>query len=89
MIDSKTINVVNRIMQQYGYDESLEQTSLEMIDCLNLVDKNKGLLKLFDRYDRDELTKEEQKAIYKFKVKFDNIINHKNEITENNQIIGE
>lgn len=59
MIGSKFINIVNRILQNYGIEESKDRTSLDLIDCLNAIEKNKNLMNLFDKYDKGELTQDQ------------------------------
>lgn len=86
MLNDKTINVVNRIMKNYGYEETLDKTSFEMLDCLNVVYKNKNLVDLFDRYDKDKLTKEEKMSIKTFKHDISNIINNKDDKDNNKKI---
>lgn len=86
MIDSKFINIVNRILKNYGINESLDKTSLDMIDCLNSIEKNKHLMNLFDKYDKGELSIEQITINYDngiFK-EIDNIIKKNNELIENN-----
>lgn len=80
MLDAKTINVINRIMKECGYEESIDKTNIEMLDCLTLVDKNRQLISLFDKYDKDMLSDNEKKDIINFKNNISNIINHKDDI---------
>lgn len=86
MLDHKTIRVVNRIMEECGYPENIDKTNIEMLDCLSLVDKNRNLISLFDRYDKDKLTKEEKKEIIKFKSNISHIINNNKDDFDNQKI---
>lgn len=49
--NEESIKKINQTLKECGIEESLEQTQLDMILLNKLVEKNKKLLDMFEKYD--------------------------------------
>lgn len=58
-MNEKTINMINRTLKQYGFEESINQTKQDVLVCINTFNKNSSLMTMFDKYDRGEITSSE------------------------------
>jgi len=56
MIDKKQIKVINKILKQYGIEQTSNETMVSVYDSLMLYNKNIELFNLFEKYDRGELS---------------------------------
>lgn len=56
--DEESIKKINQSLKKYGIEESLEETASDMIVLNKLVEKNKKLLDMFQRYDNGESVEE-------------------------------
>ncbi len=56
--DIDSIKKINQTLKECGIEESLEQTASDMIILNKLVEKNKKLLDMFQRYDNGESVEE-------------------------------
>ena len=56
--DIDTIKKINHTLKECGIEESLEQTASDMLVLNKLVEKNKKLLDMFQRYDNGESVEE-------------------------------
>ena len=63
--NEKSIKKINQTLKECGIEESLEQTELDMILLNKLVEKNKKLLDMFQRYESgksiEEIMKDSKK----------------------------
>mgnify|MGYP000908275534 CR=1 FL=1 len=56
--DEESIKKINQSLKKYGIEESLDETASDMIVLNKLVEKNKKLLDMFQRYDNGESVEE-------------------------------
>ena len=49
--DEESIKKINQSLKKYGIEESLDETASDMIILNKLVEKNKKLLDMFEKYD--------------------------------------
>ena len=49
--NEESIKKINKTLKKNGIEESLEQNQLDMILLNELVEKNKKLLDMFEKYD--------------------------------------
>lgn len=63
--NEESIKKINKTLKKHGIEESLEQTQLDMILLNELVEKNKKLLDMFEKYDSgksiEEIMKDSKK----------------------------
>ena len=63
--NEESIKKINKTLKKHGIEESLEQTQLDMILLNKLVEKNKKLLDMFEKYDSgvsiEEIMKDSKK----------------------------
>lgn len=63
--NEESIKKINETLKKHGIEESLEQTQLDMILLNKLVEKNKKLLDMFEKYDSgksiEEIMKDSKK----------------------------
>lgn len=56
--NEESIKKINKTLKKNGIEESLEQTASDMIVLNELVEKNKKLLDMFQRYDSGKYVEE-------------------------------
>lgn len=56
--DEESIKKINQSLKKYGIEESLDEIASDMIVLNKLVEKNKKLLDMFQRYDNGESVEE-------------------------------
>jgi hypothetical protein len=56
--NDELIKKINQILKECGIEESLEETASDMIVLNKLVEKNKKLLDMFEKYDNGESVEE-------------------------------
>jgi len=52
--DEESIKKINQTLKECGIEESFEETASDVIVLNKLVEKNKKLLDMFQRYDNGE-----------------------------------
>lgn len=63
--NDELIKTINQTLKHYGIEESLEETASDVIVLNKLVEKNKKLLDMFQRYDNGESIEEIMKDFSK------------------------
>ena len=56
--NEESIKKINQTLKECGIEESLEQTASDMIVLNELIEKNKKLLDIFQRYDSGKSVEE-------------------------------
>lgn len=56
--DEESIKKINQSLKKYGIEESLDETASDMIILNKLVEKNKKLLDMFEKYDNGKSVQE-------------------------------
>ena len=56
--DEESIKKINQSLKEYGIEESLDEIASDMIILNKLVEKNKKLLDMFEKYDNGKSVQE-------------------------------
>ena len=56
--NDELIKTINQTLKECGIEESLEETASDVIVLNKLVEKNKKLLDMFEKYDNGESVEE-------------------------------